>query len=77
MSETATVPVHRWADTAGHFLAEASVQSEDYRDDGAYYGVSSRTWATCKKCGRVDEPHLVEIGTVEIEIPPLPDWRQS
>lgn len=70
-AKTETFPVMRWADQRGHFLAESSVQSEDRLDPGAYYGVSSITWATCKICGRVEEPLLVQVGTVELEIPEL------
>lgn len=66
-----TLPLIRWADRRGHFLAESSVQSEDYRDDGSYYGVSSTVWATCKICGRVEEPQLVQVGEHQVEIDPL------
>ena len=40
----------------GRFLPESSIQSEDYADPDAWYGVSSRIWADCVKCGRVEEP---------------------
>lgn len=52
----------RWQCPRGHFIAHEAVQSEDRIDPGAYYGVSSTTWATCKVCGRVEEPRIVEVG---------------
>lgn len=64
------VPINRWACDKGHFIAESDISSEDYRDDGAYYGVSSRVFGDCKVCGRVEEPHLVQIGTQLIEVIP-------
>lgn len=62
------VPINRWACSRGHFIAEAAVSSEDFLDPGAYYGVSSRVFGDCKVCGRVDEPHLIQIGTQTIEV---------
>lgn len=75
MTEIFTVPITRWACHKGHWIAESAVASEDYLDPGAYYGVSSTIQATCKVCGLIDNPHIVEIGTQEIEIEPLPDLR--
>lgn len=45
----------------GRFLAESRIHEEDYRDDGAYYGISTRTWVDCPRCGReeVDMPRFV------------------
>jgi hypothetical protein len=60
--------INRWACPQGHFIAESSVNSEDYLDPTSYYGVSSRIWATCKVCGVVEEPQLVQIGTQVIEL---------
>jgi hypothetical protein len=46
------------------FIAESAVGSEDYLDPGAYYGVSTRRWADCPRCGRTDDPRVVVIGQV-------------
>lgn len=46
----------------GRFVAESAVDSEDRIDPGAYYGVTSRMWANCARCGVVDDPRLVEVG---------------
>ena len=62
------VGITRWACHKGHFVAADAVQSEDYLDPGAYYGVSSRTWAACKVCGLIEEPRLIQIGTQMIEV---------
>ena len=71
MTDIWQVPITRWACDKGHFIAESSMQSEDSRDDSTYYGISTRRWATCKVCGVIDEPHLVEIGTQEIAVEPI------
>lgn len=68
MSRVYEVPVHRWSCNKGHFIAEAAVRSEDRLDPSAYYGVSSRVIADCKVCGEVEEPHLVQIGTTEVDV---------
>ena len=52
----------RWQCRCGRFLAESAVQSEDRRDDSAYYGFTSRIWATCARCGEVEDPQLVVVG---------------
>lgn len=52
----------RWQCPCGRFLPESAVHSEDRIDPSAYYGVTSRTWADCKRCGVVEKPRLVEIG---------------
>jgi hypothetical protein len=36
------------------FLASTAIKSEDYRDDGAYYGVSTRISADCPRCGDIE-----------------------
>lgn len=47
----------------GRFLSESAVRSEDRIDPGAYYGVTSHTWADCPHCRlKVDDPHLVVVG---------------
>ena len=47
----------RWqCPTCGRFIADSAVESEDHLDPGEYFGVGSRTWGECSKCGRVDEP---------------------
>lgn len=44
----------------GRFISNDKVRSEDYLDNGAYYGVSTRTEYDCKKCGLIkDEPRLI------------------
>lgn len=43
----------------GRFVAESAVHSEDRIDPGAYYGVSSRTWVDCPRCGKVDNPRII------------------
>lgn len=63
-------PVLRWQCGAGHFLADASVESEDAFDPGDYYGVTSRIWATCKVCGHVENPRIVHVGVTQIEVTP-------
>lgn len=50
--ETDWWEVIRRCPSCGRFLAESSIHSEDYADPDAWYGVSSRTWADCAKCGR-------------------------
>lgn len=52
----------RWQCHCGRFLPESAIHDEDKRDDSAYYGVTSRIWADCKRCGVVEWPKLVEIG---------------
>lgn len=52
----------RWQCHHGHFLADDSVQEETTIDPGEYYGISTRIWATCTRCGHVDNPRLVEVG---------------
>jgi hypothetical protein len=52
----------RWQDGRGHFLPSDAIQSEDRIDPGAYYGVSSRIWATCKVCGVVEDPRCIVVG---------------
>ena len=53
----------RWQDARGHFLPNDAIQSEDIIDPGAYYGVSSRIWATCSVCGReVEDPRCIVVG---------------
>lgn len=49
----------RWACTCGRWIPEASVVSEDYRDPGAYFGVSTTTTGTCSRCGVINEPRLI------------------
>lgn len=45
----------RWScPTCGRFIAAASVEEVDWRDNGAYYGVSTDIHAECKKCGRIE-----------------------
>lgn len=68
-SEVVEVPITRWSCHKGHFIAADSVTSEDRIDPGAYYGVSSTIQANCKVCGLIDNPHIVEIGTQQVEIP--------
>lgn len=69
MTTTFTIYETRWTcPQCGRFIAEASVQSEDHRDDGAYYGVSSRTWGTCARHGRVEEPNIVQIKPREVVV---------
>lgn len=64
-----TIYETRWTcPTCGRFIPEASVQSEDYMDAGAYYGVSSRTWGTCAVHGEVDEPNIVQIKPREVVV---------
>lgn len=46
----------------GRFVPESAVQSEDYRDPDAYYGIISRTWVDCPRCGVVDNPGVVLLG---------------
>lgn len=46
----------------GRFVAESAIHSEDRIDPGAYYGVSSHTWAECNRCGPVDDPRLSVVG---------------
>jgi hypothetical protein len=54
----------------GRFVAESAVHSVDRIDPGAYYGITSRMWADCPRCGEVDNPRPVAIdlyGTNESE----------
>lgn len=51
----------------GKFVAESTVHSRDYLDNGAYYGVSSEMWCDCPRCGRTAEPACVP--TREREVP--------
>lgn len=58
----------RFACTCGRFVAESSIRYEDYRDDGAYYGVGTRVEWDCSRCGTVHgegswEPPLVVVAT--------------
>lgn len=48
----------------GQFAAESAVHSVDFIDPGAYYGVSSRTWVDCPRCGEVDNPRPVLVREV-------------
>lgn len=42
------------------FISDRNIREEDYRDPGAYYGVSTRTEYDCGQCGTVKgEPALV------------------
>lgn len=65
------VSINRWACNKGHFIAERAITSEDHLDPGSYYGVSSTITGDCKICGLVDDPHLVQIGTHQIEVEDL------
>jgi hypothetical protein len=56
---------YRWTCPRGHWIPAASVVSEDYLDNGAYYGVSTHTTGTCKRCGPVDEPRYVPMRWIE------------
>lgn len=45
----------RWScPVCGRFIAESSIVETCYRDPGAYYGVGTRTEATCTRCGVID-----------------------
>jgi len=60
----------RWQCTCGRFLAETAIHSEDAVDPGAYYGVSSRIWADCPRCGEVESPRLVTVAERPIYVLP-------
>lgn len=63
VSEFAVVDV-RWQCPRGHFVADASIQCEDYRDDFAYYGIRTECQYTCRGCGETYQelPRCVEVG---------------
>ena len=66
-----SVPILRWQCPCGRFVSESAISSEDYRDDSAYYGVSTCEWYDCSRCGRRDgSPWLVEIGHYTLKIAP-------
>jgi ribosomal protein S27AE len=57
----------RWqCPTCGRFLANNAIRSWDEINPGAYYGVTGHTVATCTRCGEVNDPRLVEIGTMAL-----------
>lgn len=42
------------------FISQDAIREEHHRDNGVYYGVSTRTEYDCGRCGTVkDEPALV------------------
>ncbi len=52
----------------GRFVSWDAIESEDYFDPGAYYGVGSNEWTNCKKCGRIDG---VSVATTRVG--PIPE----
>lgn len=49
----------RWqCPICARFIADAAVESEDYFDPVEHLVVCCRTWGTCTKCGRVEEPRI-------------------
>lgn len=38
----------------GRWVPWGAIESEDYPDPGNYYGVSTREWTNCPRCGRQD-----------------------
>lgn len=65
-----TIPVHRWACHCGRFIAEASIETVDHRDDSSYYGIRTDWSYTCSRCGTVtdDEPILVAVGSMIVPL---------
>ena len=67
---------HEWNDVrwqcpkCARFVAQSTVDSENVYDPiDSYYGFFSRTFADCKKCGRVEDPRLVPVKTyVYVEV---------
>lgn len=58
-------PDLRWQCSCGRFISESAIKEEDYFDPGSYYGVGTRTWYDCSRCGTVErEPWLSEVGTI-------------
>lgn len=53
----------------GRFIAASAIHEEDYLDNGAYYGVSTRTDYSCSRCGHLQgEPRLAVVAVREVEI---------
>lgn len=38
----------------GRWIADDAIESEDRIDPGAYYGITTRMWTACSRCGVVD-----------------------
>ncbi len=58
----------RWqCPQCGRFLAPDTIGEQDHVDPGAYYGIRTEIWADCPKCGRVENPRLKPVGTLNIQ----------
>jgi len=66
--ELMTIPLLRWqCPKCGRFIKEAAIREENYRDFTAYYGVGTRTFVDCGRCGTLEmHPRLTEVGSYEI-----------
>ena len=55
--DCACLPLHVYpprCPKCGRWVKWGAIESEDYLDPGAYYGVSSHEWTNCPQCGRVE-----------------------
>lgn len=67
--EWVTIPDLRWqCPSCSRFILRSAIREEDFPDPGAYFGVGTRTWIDCPRCGTLErEPRLVKVGEVAIQ----------
>lgn len=68
----------RWQCPRGHFVADASIRTEDFPDAGEYYGIRTEWEYDCRACAKTyaEAPRVAVLGHVD---PPaeLGCWRTT
>lgn len=68
VDEWVTIPELRWqCPGCSRFIPRSAIREDNYIDPSAYFGIETRTWVDCPRCGTLEqEPHLVKVGETAI-----------